>query len=33
MSKFTDIDSATKAAADFTLKERIQAIVRPSGTL
>lgn len=33
ISKFTDIDSATKAAADFTAKERLQAIVRPSDQL
>jgi len=33
ISKFTDIDSATKAASDFTAKERLQAIVRPSDQL
>ena len=33
MSKFPDVDSATKAAADFTAKEKLQAIVRPSGQL
>lgn len=33
ISKYPDIDSATKAAADFTAKERLQAIVRPSDQL
>jgi len=33
ISKYPDIDSATKAAADFTAKERLQAIVRPSDEL
>jgi len=33
ISKYPDIESATKAAADFTAKERLQAIVRPSDQL
>jgi cell division protein FtsN len=33
VSKYPDIDSATKAAHDFTSKERLQAIVRPSSEL
>jgi len=33
ISKYADIDAATKAASDFTAKERLQAIVRPSGQL
>jgi cell division septation protein DedD len=33
MSKYADVDVAIKAAADFTSKEHLQAIVRPSGQL